>query len=202
MFDYIRGILAEKSVSAAVVEAVGVGYHLQIPLSTFERLPEVNKEVKLYTHHHVREDTQKLFGFYSTSERELFRLLLGITMVGPKVALSVLSGISIDKLVHDIRTSNISRLKSISGIGPKTAERLVMELKGKLNEFSAAAPPDEETPSKAGHAVKDARNEAFTAMLSLGYNDKQIEKAFQRVDTVLDSTAPAEEWIKKALQVI
>jgi holliday junction DNA helicase RuvA len=132
MFDYIKGILAEKSLGAAVIEAGGVGYALIIPSSTHDKLPDVLHEVKLYTHHHVREDTQKLYGFFSTSERDIFEQLISISKIGPKTAMSILSGVSAADLVACVNKSDASRLRKISGVGDKTAQRLVMELKGKL----------------------------------------------------------------------
>jgi Holliday junction DNA helicase RuvA len=201
MYDYIKGTLAAKSVSGATVEAGGVGYFLQVPLSTYEKLPDTGAQVTLYAHHHVREDAQKLFGFLTQQERGLFRILLNVNMVGPKVALALLSGLSVGQFVSDIRASNISRIKTVPGIGLKTAERLVVELRGKLGALETHEAGGGGEAGRTG-AVSGVRNEAFTAMVSLGYNEKQVEKAFLRVETVIGGNAPAEEWIKKALQVI
>ena len=133
MYEYIRGILEVAEMEVAVIDVGGVGYEIAIPLSTFEALPRKGKTVKLFTHFHVREDTQKLFGFFTEAERDVFRKLITISKVGPKVALNVLSGLSIKDIVYSVQTQDASRLKAISGIGPKTAQRLVMELKGKLD---------------------------------------------------------------------
>jgi holliday junction DNA helicase RuvA len=202
MIDYIRGILSDKEVTHVAVEAHGVGYGVGIPLSTYEKLPEPGAEVKLYIHYQVREDAHKLYGFFTKSEKEIFRQLIGITKIGPKVALSVLSGISINDLVNSINSEDPSRLEKIPGVGPKTAQRLVLELKGKLgpSTFSAQQSLSKNTPVKIGAAV--VREEAFAAMISLGYNDKQVLKALTRVEQTAASDAPVEEWIRKALQVI
>ena len=200
MFEYIKGTLQDKTIGEAVVEAGGVGYTLNIPLSTYEKLPEIGREVKILTHHLVREDAEKLFGFFTKSERDLFRQIIGISNIGPKTAMSVLSGVSAETLRECVNASDASRLKKIPGIGEKTAQRLVMELKGKIEfyrESGESAGEGVAKPSRRG-----SRSEAFDAMVSLGYAEKQVQAALSRVESVLDGEAPTEEWIKKALQVI
>jgi Holliday junction DNA helicase RuvA len=201
MFEFIKGILEEKSIGEAVVEAGGVGYALTIPLSTYNKLPPIGQEVKLLTHHHVREDAEKLYGFFSRNERNLFRQIIGISNMGPKTAMSILSGVPAELLIECVKKSDPSRLKKIPGVGEKTAQRLVMELKGKLDSLWAS--------DEAGQGAvigrtltSGARSEAFDAMMSLGYGEKQVQAALSRVESVLKNDAPAEEWIKKALQVI
>lgn len=200
MFDYIKGTLAEKNVGTAVIEASGVGYLLIIPLSTYEKLPAVNHDVKLFAHHYVREDLQRLYGFFSKQEREIFEQLIGISKIGPKTAISILSGVSPADLISCVNKSDATRLRKIPGVGDKTAQRLVMELKGKLGVSGiidgAAA---QYTP---GLASANPRSEAFDAMITLGYVEKQVQAALVRVENVIAADAPAEEWIKKALQVI
>lgn len=202
MFEYIKGVLEEAELEVAVVDAGGVGYEISIPLSTFEALPSKGDTVKLYTHFHVREDTQKLYGFISKTEREVFRKLITISKIGPKVALNVLSGLSIKDIVYSVQTQDSTRLRAISGIGPKTAQRLVMELKGKLDVGDV----DVSIPLRKGDTKADLdmsiRNDAYSAMISLGYNEAQVISAITRVEQTVDKDAPVEEWIKKALQVI
>ena len=202
MFEYIRGTLEEAEMEVAVIDVSGIGYEIAIPLSTFEALPKKGKVVKLFTHFHVREDTQKLFGFMTEAERDVFRKLITISKVGPKVALNVLSGLSIKDIVYSVQTQDASRLKAISGIGPKTAQRLVMELKGKLDVGDV----DVSVPLKKGEkkAVPDipVRSDAYAALISLGYNESQVISSLTRVEQAVDKDAPVEEWIKKALQVI
>jgi holliday junction DNA helicase RuvA len=202
MFEYIRGVLQEKNLGEAIVEAGGVGYALNIPLSTYDRLPQIGGEVKILVHHHVREDVEKLYGFLTRTERDLFRQIIGISNIGPKTAMSVLSGVSTDTLKECVACSDASRLKKIPGVGEKTAQRLVMELKGKIDFVKGS----EEVPAAGSGGGKAAsgvsRSEAFHAMISLGYAEKQVQAALARVESVLGGSAPVEEWIKKALQVI
>jgi Holliday junction DNA helicase RuvA len=202
MIDYIRGILGDKEVTHVTIEANGVGYGVGIPLSTYEKLPAPGEDVKLYIHYQVREDAHKLYGFFTKTEKDVFRQLIGITKIGPKVALSVLSGISISDLIQSINASDPSRLEKIPGVGPKTAQRLVLELKGKLGSVSVST--TQNSPRAPIHFVNSlgVREEAFEAMVSLGYNDKQVEKALLRVEQTVSADAPVEEWIRKALQVI
>jgi len=204
MIDYVRGTLTEKEPAVVTIEAHGIGYEIIIPLSTYERLPASGAEVKLYTHYHVREDTQKLYGFLTKTERELFRQLIGVSSIGPKTAVGILSKISVDELAKCIALGDPSRLTKIPGIGAKIAQRLIMELRGKITatrsgpSAAVAAPGAEVTSSDTGA-------EAFEALLSLGYNDKQVAKAIERVrQTITESEQDiqVEEWIKKALQVI
>lgn len=202
MFEYIKGVLEEAELEVAVIDAGGVGYEISIPLSTYEALPKKGKTVKLFTHFHVREDTQKLYGFITKAEREAFRKLITISKIGPKVALNVLSGLSIKDIVYSVQTQDSTRLRAISGIGPKTAQRLVMELKGKLDVGDV----DVSIPLRKGDTKADLdmsiRNDAYSAMISLGYNEAQVISAITRVEQAVDKDAPVEEWIKKALQVI
>jgi holliday junction DNA helicase RuvA len=202
MIDFVRGILAEKEPAGVAVEAHGVGYEIIIPLSTYERLPAPGAEVKLYTHYHVREDTQKLFGFLTKAERELFRQLIGVSSIGPKTAIGILSKISADELARCIALGDPSRLTKIPGIGEKTAQRLIMELRGKI---ATAGSSERSAAARAAGVSSDTGAEAFEALLSLGYNDKQVAKAVDRVRQTLGEgkdMPPVEEWIKKALQVI
>jgi Holliday junction DNA helicase RuvA len=201
MFDYIKGTLAEKTIGQAVIEAGGVGYLLVIPLSTYQELPPENHDVKLFTHHYVREDMQRLYGFYSKQERGIFEQLIGVSKIGPKTAISILSGVSADDLISCVNQSDASRLRKIPGVGDKTAQRLVMELKGKLGlpgQSSTLRP----SLGKSGIPSAHPRSEAFDAMITLGYVEKQVQTALTRVESVIAVDAPAEEWIKKALQVI
>ncbi|MGA2507427.1 MAG: Holliday junction branch migration protein RuvA [Chitinispirillaceae bacterium] len=202
MIDYVRGILTEKEISFAAVEAHGVGYEVNIPLSTFERLPAQGAEVKLYTHFHVREDTQKLYGFLTKAERELFRQLIGVSSIGPKTAIGILSKISVDELARCIALGDPSRLTKIPGIGAKIAQRLIMELRGKITPARGGGPSAAKDDT-TGRSPNNTGAEAFEALISLGYNDKQVAKAVERVrQTIAEKDVPVEEWIKKALQVI
>ncbi len=201
MIEYVKGTLAAKSSSAATIEAAGVGYGMEIPLSTFEALPDVGKDVKLLTHDHVREDAHKLFGFMTPGEREMFRELIGISQIGPKVALGVLSRVPVPDLVDAVARGDTSRLTGVPGIGRKTAERLMVELRGKLK--GAGAEVDTAPPSGgAQQTPAGVRQEAQEALMALGYNETQVGRALARVAEVVEQSAPVEDWIRKALQVM
>jgi len=200
MIDHVRGTLTSKTPAAAVVEAGGVGYAVDIPLSTFQALPDVGREVKLLTHFHVREDTHRLYGFATAAERELFRVLITVNQVGPKVALNVLSRIAVGDLVEAVSRGDTARLKAIPGIGQKTADRLVVELRGKLKNI--AVPQAEGAAAGGGRTGGGVRQETSEALLALGYNEVQVSRALQRTAEVVAADAPIEEWIRKALQVM
>jgi Holliday junction DNA helicase RuvA len=205
MIGYVRGILTEKEPSLVTVEAGGVGYEINVPLSTGERLPAQGAEVKLYTHYHVREDAHKLFGFLTKAERELFRQLIGVSSIGPKTAVGILSKVSVEDLAKSIALGDPSRLTKIPGIGAKIAQRLIIELRGKVTAPSRGGTPAASGSSGAEAPVSDTGAEAFEALISLGYNDKQVARAIERVRQTLteeEVDIPVEEWIKKALQVI
>jgi Holliday junction DNA helicase RuvA len=202
MIDYIHGTLSEKEPGGVTVEAHGVGYEIIVPLSTYERLGVTGSEVKIHTHFHVREDTQKLYGFMTKQERELFRQLIGVSSIGPRTAIGVLSKMSVNELVRAVTLGDAAAMTKIPGVGAKTAQRLVMELRGKLKisgipEHTAGAGTVE-----AGRSI-GASEEAFEALVALGYNDKQVARAVERVrQTQGDAAIGVEEWIKRALQVI
>jgi holliday junction DNA helicase RuvA len=203
MIEYVRGTLAEKELSQATVEVNGLGYEVLIPLSTYEQLPAAGAEVKLFTHFHVREDAQKLFGFFSRTERELFRQLISVSSIGPKTAMSVLSKISVDDFVRCVVTGDPSRLVKIPGVGAKTAQRLIVELKDKLGAIPVSSAPVPAVAEQRREAATDASEEATAALISLGYNEKQVTRAIERVKQIIEGEDESvEEWIKKALQVI
>jgi Holliday junction DNA helicase RuvA len=156
----------------------------------------------------VREDAHKLFGFLSGEEREIFRLLIGISQIGPKVAMNVLSGVSAGELVQCVNRGDPLRLQKIPGVGAKTAQRLVMELKGKLGAAAALRPgADDAVPrtTSAGAAAGGAgnvRDEVYAAMIALGYNEKQVVRALERAGADMKENETVEVWIRKVLQVI
>lgn len=174
MIAQLRGRVLRKSPQEVVLDANGVGYRVLIPVSTFYRLPAEGGEADLRIHTHVREDALQLFGFASETEELLFSRLIDVSGVGPKLALSVLSGIEAPELVAALRSSDIARLVRVPGIGRKTAERLALELKDKMPAVlaaeSAAAPP-------APHALED---DLLSALLHLGYSAAEAEKGVAR----------------------
>jgi Holliday junction DNA helicase RuvA len=171
----IQGILAEKSFPQVIVSCHGVGYEIDVPMSTFYPLPRAGEEVTLLTHLVVREDAHLLFGFLTIGERTAFRQLLKISGVGPKVALSVLSGLSVDDLAAAVSSGDAARLTKVPGIGKKTAERLVLELRDKLPKTLGAARAD-------GGAVG---GDVVNALLALGYNEREAQAAVKQLPAEL-----------------
>jgi holliday junction DNA helicase RuvA len=202
MIDYIRGILTRKEIGGITVETGGVGYAVNIPLSTYEKLPGSGEEITVQIHYHVREDAHKLFGFATDREREIFRHLIGISKVGPKVALNVLSGISAADLVQSVNRGDSSQLQKIPGVGAKTAQRLVMELKGKFGGNLSVESGSGNRGNAAGAGKSGVKEELYAAMIALGYNEKQISKALDRIGGDISPDEPVEVLIRKILQVI
>jgi len=171
MIGWIQGIVVEKSFPQVIVSVNGVGYEIDVPMSTFYPLPRTGEEVTLLTHMVVREDAHLLFGFLTAAERAAFRQLLKISGVGPKVALSVLSGLSVDDLSAAVASEDAARLTKIPGIGKKTAERLVLELRDKLPRAVPVA------RAEASAATSDVVN----ALLGLGYNEREASAAVKQL---------------------
>jgi holliday junction DNA helicase RuvA len=170
----VRGRLLRKEPQEAVVDVGGIGYRVVIPLSTFYRIGEPGAEVTLLTHTHVREDTLALFGFLTGTEQALFERLIAVSGVGPKLAVSILSGIEAPDLVAALRSSDVVRLTRIPGVGKKTAERLVLELKDKMEGLAAAEGP---TP---GGAAGPTKEDLVSALLHLGYSRPEAERGVDR----------------------
>jgi Holliday junction DNA helicase RuvA len=173
---HLAGTLLEKHVQRLVVDVGGVGYDLHVPLSTFYAVGEPGARVTLRVHTHVREDALQLFGFVTALELSLFQRLIAVSGIGPKVALAVLSGIEPDDLIRAIKGSDIARLTRIPGVGKKTSERIVVELKDRLPKVEEAAVSD--TAPEAG----DVRDNVISALVNLGYQRTAVEK---KVDGVL-----------------
>lgn len=174
MISHLHGTLTSKSPTEIVVDVNGVGYAVSIPLSTFEKLGEPNSSVTLLTYLHVREDTLQLFGFLTEAEREIFRLLISVSGIGPKIAQGILSGCSADDLRSMITLGNVNGLVSLPGVGRKTAERIVVELRDKVTKLKAETTAEGAPDSQAG-----IRSEVLLALTSLGYNRSVAEKALR-----------------------
>ena len=173
MIAQLRGRLLRKEPQEAVVDVGGVGYRVTIPLSTFYRIGEPGAEVTLLTHTHVREEALALFGFLTPVEQALFERLIAVSGVGPKLAISVLSGIEAPELVGALRTSDVARLTRIPGVGKKTAERLVVELKDKMKDLPS---PEASAPE----APRAATDDLVSALLHLGYSRPEAERGVER----------------------
>ena len=199
MISYIKGKLVEKNPTNIVVEAQSVGYEVHIPLSTYSRLPNVKDIVELKIYLHIREDGWQLFGFSSREEKELFKLLISISGIGPKVALTVLSGIGIDNFKEAIVGRDIAMLTSISGIGRKTAERMLVELKEKVTVSKDVVSVGTLDVVEKDDVTKDA----ITALLSLGYKEKQAQEAItQAIKKEGREGATVEKLIRFALMYV
>jgi Holliday junction DNA helicase RuvA len=184
MYAYISGKLIEKNAASAIVEAGGVGYQLHIPVSTFAALPQAGSLVKVLTYFVVREDAQMLYGFYTEEERQIFRLLLSVSGVGPKIGLTVLSGIAISELKRAIIDGNLAVLTGVPGIGRKTAERLVVELREKM------VLEDKRGTSSAVEKLQeqDARIEdSLRALMELGYRKQNAQEAIRKAVKTLEA---------------
>ena len=169
MISYIRGVLAEKEPTRAVIEAGGVGYELLLPLSTYEKLPRTGSEAKLLAYHCVREDDEILFGFATDDEKAMFAKLTSVSGVGPKIALAILSGSSIAELSMSIAGGDAKRISAIKGVGKKTAEKICVELRDKVIEFAFSGRGDADTPAPI---AKDA----VAALRALGFNEETSSK--------------------------
>jgi len=193
LIAHLSGRLLRKSPQAVVIDVAGVGYRAVIPVSTFYRLGEEGSPVSLRIHTHVREDTLALFGFASAAEHDLFERLIDVAGVGPRLAVNILSGIEADDLVEALRSSDVARLVRVPGVGRKTAERLVVELKDKM----PAAPAPGEPAAVPGTPKEDL----LSALANLGYSRGEAERG---VDRALreDGTGRFEDLLRRALQAV
>ena len=194
MIGRIAGVLLEKNPPQILVDVHGVGYELEVPMSTFYNLPATGQPVTLQVHMVVREDAQLLYGFGSEAERRMFRQLLKISGVGARIALAVLSGLSIGELVDAVRMQESARLVKVPGIGKKTAERLLLELKDKLGAEFAVGNAAE---GGAGRAVPGG-NDVMNALLALGYSEREAQLAVKQLPEGLSLS----DGIRQALRLL
>lgn len=201
MIGRIRGTLIEKSPPDIQVETGGLAYELQVPMSTLFKLPELGEAVTLHTHFVVREDAQQLFGFIDAKDKALFRTLIKVNGVGPKMALGILSSVESDELVALVLNNDIAALVAMPGIGKKTAERLVIELRDRIKDWDAGGAVGAATSaaSKAG-ADKAAALEAETALISLGYKPAQAARAIATALKEQPELIRSDELIRHALK--
>lgn len=191
MIGRLSGLLLDKNPAQLIVDCNGVGYEVSVPMSTFYHLPSTGERVTLLTHMVVREDAQLLYGFGTAQERELFRELIKISGIGARTALAILSGMSVNDLAQAVTLQEVGRLTRIPGIGKKTAERLLLELKGKLGAELGAAPGTE----------SESSNDILSALLALGYSEKEALLAIKQVpagSSVSDGIRQALKALSKA----
>lgn len=194
MIAHLKGRVLRKSPQEVIVDVAGVGYRVSIPVSTFYRLGDEGAEVSLRVHTHVREDALALFGFLTGHEQDLFERLIQVAGVGPKLAVNILSGIEAAELAAALRGSDIARLTRVPGVGKKTAERLILELKDKM-------PPVPEAPSEAEAEPATPKEDLLSALAHLGYSRVEAERG---VDRALrdDGTGRFEDLLRRALQIV
>ena len=191
MIGKLTGTLQEKNPPQILIDCHGVGYEVDVPMSTFYHLPNVGEAVALLTHFVVREDAQILYGFATATEREAFRQLIKVTGVGPRMALGLLSGLTVAELAHAVTAQEVARLVKVPGVGKKTAERLLLELKGKLGADLGPLPA-------GAVAASDTHSDIQQALLALGYNDKEAAAALK----ALPPEVGVSEGIKLALRAL
>lgn len=192
MYEYLSGKLAEKKPTHAVLDVGGIGFSLTISLATYSALPDAGEPCSLYAYLHVREDAQLLFGFSTKEERDIFLKLLSISGIGPRLAVTILSGMGVAQLCDAIAQDNVLALTNIPGIGKKTAQRLIIELKEKIGRVSSAVP--------AGGALTEGTlvDDALSALMALGYKKPEAAKALQAAYTK-QPNATVEELIRETL---
>lgn len=195
MIAFLHGTLAEKTPSTVVLDVQGVGYELFISLSTYDRLPATGSKCRLLTYYHVRQDTQVLFGFAQTEEKQMFERLINVNGVGPKLALSVLSGLTVSELVAAIAESNVKRISSVHGIGKKTAERIIVELRDKVDPLEALAG----RTAGGGDARNAMLRDAILALSQLGFPQDQARKMVQSALDADPAVTDTEVLLRKAL---
>ncbi len=196
MITFLKGNLTDALPTQAVVEVNGIGYELLIPLSSFEKLPPLGQKVTLKTQLVVREDSQTLYGFATDAERELFRLIQGVSGIGPRLALNVLSGMDVAAFKGAIASGDVKRLSSISGIGKKTAERMVLELKDKLGPSTGTAGMLGQAALSQDKTMADTE----AALEALGTKSGEAQKAAQAARVMLGPQATVEELVRAALE--
>lgn len=198
MIGQIRGIILEKQAPQLLVDVQGIGYELDAPMSTIYQLPDVGQEVTLFTHFVVREDAHHLYGFYTRDERLLFRTLLKVNGVGPRLALTILSSTTPEEFVHCVLNNDSGSLVRLPGIGKKTAERLIIEMRDKLSGWGGV-------PAEGATLIKSENNnirhqtlqDAISALITLGYKHQEANRMVTKID---DGAATSEELIRRALR--
>lgn len=196
MIALLSGRLVYKSPEYSIIDVNGVGYQVFTSLTSFYGLPEINDALTINIHTHHREDAIHLFGFVEKSEKELFHFLIGVSGIGPKLALTILSGMPADRLISAITDGDVSRLTNISGIGKKTAERLILELKEKVKHIAPAVRSE-------GRAEKNRiKDDAISALINLGYNRAVAKDAIEKINIDAEESITVENLIRESLKVL
>lgn len=201
MIAYLSGKILEKEANLIIVDVGGVGYEVIIPLSTFYDLGEIGTDVSLRIYTHVREDVFQLFGFKTVRERELFLLLISVSGIGPKSAITALSGMSADEIIGALRQNNLARLNSIPGVGKKTAERMVIELRDKIVKLSGISAEEMKATGVPQTSGDDVYDDAISALVNLGYHANAAEKALKQA--IQEGTEMSvQKLLRRSLQLL
>jgi holliday junction DNA helicase RuvA len=199
MITFLRGKLAEVLPTQIVVDVAGVGYEVLIPLSSFDKLPGRGSDITILTHLSIREDAHVLYGFMSAAERDMFRLLINtVSGIGPKIALNILSGINIAALRSAVATGDVKSLSQISGVGKKTAERIVVELRDKMGKSVALEPA---AGGRASLSPEDEKfSDAVAALVALGFKQPEAHESIRAAQALLGAQAGVEQLVRAALK--
>lgn len=201
MIGRLRGTLAEKQPPHLILDVNGLGYELEVPMTTLYRLPSVGEPLTLHTHLVVREDAQLLYGFFGKRERDFFRELIRLNGVGPKLALALMSSLEVDELVRCVQSQDTSALTKVPGVGKKTAERLLVELKDRFKAWETVPAMFALVPNQSGGPdaapVATAENDAVSALISLGYKPQEASKA---ISAIKEKGLSSEDMIRRALK--
>lgn len=201
MIARLEGVLRERLPTRVIVDVGGVGYDVHVPLSTFAALPDEGKTVALHIHTHAREGSLQLFGFASREERTAFELLLRASRVGPRLAQTVLSGIAPAELLAAIRSGDAGRLRKVPGVGPKVADRILVELSDRADELAASLASHAASGAAAPPTAEpEARGQALSALLNLGYARAQAERILDDAEAEVGRGASVEAWVRAALK--
>lgn len=195
MISYIKGTVEHKYPGCTVIEAAGIGYEVLLPISTYQKLPSLGSYIKIYTYEYIREDARQLYGFFQPEDREVFEMLLSVSHIGPKVALNILSVMTADEFRVAVAQSEMGAFTKIPGVGKKTAQRLILELKEKVGEIS---PVHKDIFPLGGKFTKDS----VAALMSLGAAQSAAEIAVYKAEQVLGEDASLEAIIKQALKLL
>jgi Holliday junction DNA helicase RuvA len=197
MIAHVKGKIIHKSPESVIIDVAGVGYEVHIPLSTYYKLPEMEEYVSLNTYTHIREDAMQLYGFFTQREKEIFQMLIAVSGVGPRLARNILSGIPADDLASAISSADIPRLKAIPGIGGKTAERLVVELKDKMTAISGVRGQGSEVRGDDGMS-----RDVYSALVNLGYKGPVADRAIEKARKTNAEAATFEILLKESLKAL
>lgn len=199
MIARLSGILVEKSVTQCVVDVHGTGYRLVVPLTTFYDLPEIGEPVLIHVHTHVREDAIHLYGFHAPEERAVFQLLMSVSGIGPRLAVNILSGIAAGDLIRAVLEDDLKRLTGIPGVGRKTAERMILELKDKAAKLDSEGVV---AGKAAGDRSAQVKDDALSALINLGYKGSAVKEVVERIMRDAPEAPSLDQLLKQALRAL